>query len=200
MTQIKINDNRLFFPKPAVNGFAADAAYQRATTLAKEIGGVVVSSDDDIRGARPSFWVYQDYADVPAKQYSRIEEDYSADDSYADYGFTKITLPKIGEVLARAVGADRGWREDICNALFRVEIIRSSIKDYLQPGEPLPAEYDFEVVYEKCQRCDDFELNWFDIPESEREKLIVATNQIKDEYFSKHGLRRDEALKTATVF
>lgn len=188
-TQLKINDNRVFFPKAAVNGFAGDASYQRANNLAKEIGGVVVSSDDDIRGARPSFWVYKDYADVPAKQYSRIEEDYSADDSYADYGFTKITLPKIGEVLARAVGADRFWREHLCNSPFRAEIIRSSI-----PGDPYSEEHYF-----KSQECSTYELNWFDIPESEREKLIAATNGIKDEYFSKDGLRRDETLKTVSV-
>jgi hypothetical protein len=191
---IKINDNKLFFPKPAVNGFAGDAAYQRADNLAKEIGGVVVSGDDDIRGARPSFWVYKDYADVPAKQYSRIEEDYSVDKSYADYGFTKITLPKIGEVLARAVGADRFWREHLCNSPFRAEIIRSSIEGYNAPG------HDFEIVYEKSQLCDGYELNWFEIPEAEREKLIEATNNgVKDEYFSNHGLKRVESLDTVTV-
>lgn len=186
ITQIKIHDDRIFFPKRAVNGFAGDASYQRADNLAKEIGGVVVSSDDDIRGARPSFWVYKDYADVPAKQYSRIEEDYTADDSYADYGFTKITLPKIGEVLARAVGADCFWREHICKAPFRAEIIQTGLS---------------HNIWLEGRDCyfSTYELNWFKIPESEREKLLLATNGIKDEYFTKSNLARVEALETVNV-
>ncbi len=172
---------KLFFPKAAVNGFAGDASYQRAEKLAEKIGGVVVSSDDDIRGARPSLWVYQDYADVPAKDYDQIEVDFTKDGSFSDYGFVEVDLPKIGKVLARAVGADEFWRGHVCNSPFRCEIKR--------PGNWID-RFPGDVAHEMLCELDAYELNWFDLPEAVQFQLIEATNGIKDEYFSKAGKKR----------
>lgn len=165
---------KLFFPKARVGGFAGDAAYQRADKLAREISGVVVLDEDGIlQGIRGVYNVLRDYADVLGKD--NVIEDYTPSEPLAAYGFVQVELPNIGKVYARAIGAEKFWREEICNAPFRVDILR---QDDAKQAEAL--------YYEAWT----YEGNWWNVPEAVREQLIEATRGIKDEFFSKAGLER----------